>query len=57
MEYKTYVKSDSETWTSNKKDQNVLEALKMWFQRKMEKIKWTKRKKNKEVLNVVEEKK
>lgn len=29
----------------------------MWFQKKMEKIKWAKRKTNNEVLNLVEEKK
>jgi len=40
----------------NKKDETTLEALEMWCRRKMEKIKWTEMKTNKEVLDLVKEK-
>jgi len=42
---KTYVWSvalyGSETWTINKKEKDMLEALEMWCWRKMQRISWT----------------
>jgi hypothetical protein len=45
----------SETWTLNKEAVNRLEAMEMWIWRRMEKIKWTDKKKNVEVLDMVNE--
>ena len=43
----------SETWTLKKEDIRKLEALEMWLWRRMEKIRWTDRITNEEVLNRV----
>ncbi len=43
----------SETWTLKKEDIRKLEALEMWLWRRMEKIRWTDRISNEEVLNRV----
>ena len=43
----------AETWTINKPDKKRLEAMKMWVWRKMEKVKWTDKLTNEEVLSRV----
>ena len=45
----------SETWTIRKADATRLEAFEMWVWRKMEKVKWTDKKINVEVLSIVKE--
>jgi len=40
----------AETWTLNKREESSLEAFEMWCYRKMEKVSWTERKTNEEVL-------
>ncbi len=44
-----------ETWTLRKEEINRLEALEMWFWRKLERIKWQDRISNDEVLTIVDE--
>ena len=43
----------AETWTINKVDKKRLEAMEMWVWRKMEKVKWTDKLTNEEVLSRV----
>ena len=45
----------AETWTLRKVDKKYLESLEMWRWRRMEKISWTDRVRNKEVLQRVKE--
>jgi hypothetical protein len=45
----------AETWTLGKVDQKYLESFEMWFWRRMEKISWTDRVRNEEVLQRVKE--
>ena len=45
----------AETWTLRTVDQKHLEILKMWWWRRMEKICWTDRVRNEEVLLRVKE--
>jgi hypothetical protein len=45
----------AETWTLRKVDQNYLEIFEMWCWRRMEKISWTDRVRNGEVLHRVKE--
>lgn len=45
----------SETWTLRKEDIRRLEAFEMWVWRRMEKISWTEKKTNEEVLDLVQE--
>jgi hypothetical protein len=45
----------AETWTLRKMDQKYLESFEMWCWRKMEKISWTDRVRNEEVLHRVKE--
>jgi hypothetical protein len=45
----------SETWTLRKTDLQRLEAFEMWIWRRMEKISWTEKKSNEEVLTIVDE--
>jgi hypothetical protein len=45
----------SETWTLRKTDLQRLEAFEMWIWRRMEKISWTEKKSNEEVLTLVDE--
>ena len=45
-----------ETWSTTKNDVKRLEALEMWGWRRMEKVRWTDRKTNEEILEMVEEK-
>jgi hypothetical protein len=45
----------SETWTLRKVDQKYLESFEMWCWRRMEKIGWTDRVRNEEVLQRVKE--
>ena len=45
----------SETWTLRKEDIKRLEAFEMWIWRRMEKVSWTERMTNEEVLKRVEE--
>jgi hypothetical protein len=45
----------AETWTLRKVDQNYLESFEMWCWRRMEKISWTDRVRNEEVLHRVKE--
>ena len=45
----------AETWTLRKKDRKYLESFEMWCWRRMEKIKWTDRVSNEEVLRRVGE--
>jgi hypothetical protein len=44
-----------ETWTMTQRDRERLEAFEMWCWRRMEKISWTEKKSNEEVLNIVRE--
>ncbi|KAF0771869.1 Reverse transcriptase domain-containing protein [Aphis craccivora] len=57
---KTYVWSvalyGSETWTINKKEKAMLEALEMWCWRKMQRISWTDRRSNEDILRIIDEK-
>ena len=46
----------AETWTIRKKEKKYLESFEMWCWRRMEKIRWTDRITNEEVLRRVEEK-
>lgn len=46
----------SETWTINKKERNILEALEMWFWRKMQRINSTERRTNEDMLKTIDEK-
>jgi hypothetical protein len=46
----------SETWTINKKEKDMLEALEMCYWRKMQRISWTDRRSNKEILWTIGEK-
>ena len=41
----------AETWTLRKVDQKYLECFEMWCWRRMEKISWTDRVRNEEVLH------
>ena len=41
---------DAETWTLRAADQKYLESFEMWCWRRMEKISWTDRVRNEEVL-------
>ena len=41
----------SENWTLNKTDIRKIKAAEMWFLRRMEKVKWTEKITNEEVLN------
>jgi hypothetical protein len=45
----------AETWTLRKVDQKYLESFEMWCWRRMEKISWTDRVRNEEVLHRVSE--
>jgi hypothetical protein len=45
-----------ETWTLRKVNVRLMEVLEMWFGRRMEKVSWTAKKKNEEVLRDVREK-
>jgi hypothetical protein len=45
----------AETWTLGKVDQKYLESFEMWCWRRMEKISWTDRVRNEEVLHRVKE--
>jgi hypothetical protein len=45
----------AETWTLRKVDQKYLESFQMWCWRRMEKISWTDRVRNEEVLHRVKE--
>jgi hypothetical protein len=45
----------AETWTLRKVDQKYLESLELWCWRRMEKISWTDRVKNEEVLQRVKD--
>jgi exonuclease III len=46
----------SETWTLRKEEYRKLDALEMWLWRRMEKVSWTQRKTNEEILRMVGEK-
>ncbi|MGX9339094.1 hypothetical protein, partial [Pantoea dispersa] len=46
----------SETWTMRKMEKKYLESFEMWCWRRMEKVKWTDRMRNYEVLRRVGEK-
>lgn len=46
----------SETWTINKKEKDMLEALEMWCWRKMQRISWTDRRSNEDILRTIDEK-
>ena len=46
----------SETWTLRKEEYKKLDALEMWLWRRMEKVSWTQRKTNEEILKIVGEK-
>jgi len=46
----------AETWTLRKVDQKYLESFETWCWRRMEKISWTDRVKNEEVLQRVKDK-
>jgi hypothetical protein len=46
----------AETWTVRKEEARQLNALEMWLWRRMEKISWTAKKTNQEVLQIVGEK-
>jgi len=46
----------SETWTIKKADATRLEAFETWVWRRLVKVKWTDKKTNAEVLNLVKEK-
>jgi len=45
----------SETWTLHKTDVDRLQAFEMWVWRRMLKIRWTEKKTNDEVLEMVQE--
>jgi hypothetical protein len=45
----------AETWTLRKVDQKYLKSFEMWCWRRMEKISWTDRVRNEEVLRRVKE--
>ena len=45
----------AETWTLRKEDEKRLEAFEMWVWRRMEKVSWTEKKRNEEVLDMVGE--
>ena len=46
----------SETWTLRKEDMKRLEAFEMWIWRRMEKVSWTEKRTNEEILQRVGEK-
>ena len=46
----------AETWTLSKKDEQKLEAFEMWCWRRFNKVKWTDKKTNEEVLVITDEK-
>lgn len=46
----------SKTWTINKKEKNMLEAFEMWCWRKMQRINWTEKRTNEDVLKLMEKK-
>jgi hypothetical protein len=52
---KCYIWSIAETWTLQKIDQKYLESFEIWCWRRMEKISWTDRVRNEEVLHRVKE--
>ena len=43
----------AESWTLRKEDARKLEAFEMWVWRRMEKVEWTERRRNDEVLDMV----
>ena len=45
----------AETWTLKKEDERRLESFEMWVWRRMEKVKWTERRRNNKVLDMVGE--
>ena len=45
----------AEVWTLRKSDQKYIESFEMWYWRRMEKISWTDRVKNEEILHRVKE--
>jgi hypothetical protein len=45
----------AETWTLRKVDQKYMESFEMWCWRRMEKISWTERVRNEEILHRVKE--
>jgi hypothetical protein len=45
-----------ETWTMTQRDRERLQAFEMWCWRRLEKISWTEKKTNEEVLRIVSEK-
>ena len=45
----------SETWTLRKEEYKKLDALEMWLSRRMEKVSWTQRRTNEEILKIVGE--
>ena len=46
----------AETWSLRKEDVRRIEAFEMWIWRRMERISWTEKRTNEEVLNLVGEK-
>jgi hypothetical protein len=46
----------SETWTINKKEKDMLEALEMWCWIKMQRISWTDRRSNEDILRTIDDK-
>jgi hypothetical protein len=46
---------DVETWTLRKGNEKYVESFEMWCCRRMEKISWTERVKNEEVLHIAKE--
>jgi len=46
----------NETWTMNKKERDMLEALEMRCWRKMQRISWTERRTNEDILKTIGEK-
>ena len=47
----------AETWTLRNVDQKYLESFEMWCWKRMEKISWTDRVRNKKILHTVKEEK
>ena len=46
----------AETWTLRKEEMRRINALEMWLWRRMEKISWTEKRTDKEVLKLIGEK-